>query len=99
MARISLEICGVASWRRSFRGLREEGRGDGAAEEARRRREARQRERRKRRRTTKAPAKIPMTTHSLRPKIAVCFESWLLTNALSQNDILNYYLLFFDLIR
>ena len=46
-----------------------------------------QRERMKRAKTMSEPTKIPMTTHSLRPKIEVGFDSSVFTNAASYTDI------------
>lgn len=46
-----------------------------------------QRESMKRAKTMSEPTKIPMTTHSLRPKIEVGFDSSVSTNAASYIDI------------
>lgn len=46
-----------------------------------------QRESMKRAKTMSEPTKIPMTTHSLRPKIEVGFDSSVSTNAASYTDI------------
>lgn len=46
-----------------------------------------QRESMKRAKTISEPTKIPMTTHSLRPKIEVGFDSSVSTNAASYIDI------------
>jgi len=51
------------------------------------RREVKQRERRKSAMTIRDPSKIPITTHSRRPKIDVGFESSVLRKAASYTDI------------
>ena len=56
-----------------------------------------QRERMKRAKTMSEPTKIPMTTHSLRPKIEVGFDSSVSTNAASYTDIFFFLLSFFVL--
>ena len=53
-----------------------------------------QRERMKRAKTMSEPTKIPMTTHSLRPKIEVGFDSSVSTNAASYTDIFFFSSLF-----
>ena len=50
-----------------------------------------QRERMKRAKTMSEPTKIPMTTHSLRPKIEVGFDSSVSTNAASYTDIFFFF--------
>lgn len=51
-----------------------------------------QRESMKRAKTMSEPTKIPMTTHSLRPKIEVGFDSSVSTNAASYIDIFFFFL-------
>ena len=45
----------------------------------------------KRAKTMSAPSNIPITTHSLRPKIEVGFDNSVSTNAASYTDISSIY--------